>query len=70
MAQKSYLKHECPISKSMGILGGQWTLLIARDLMMGINNFDKIQKSLMISRNLLTQRLKEMEKEGLTEKKR
>lgn len=53
----------------MGVLGGQWTLLIARDIISGINKFDKIQKNLQISRNLLTQRLKEMEKEGLLQKK-
>lgn len=68
MTNKNYFKHACPIAQSMGVLGSQWTLLIARDLINGINNFDKIQKNLEISRNLLTQRLKEMEKEGLTRK--
>ena len=52
----------------MAILGGQWTLLIARDLMNGINKFDSIKKSLNISRNLLTQRLQQMESYGLTKK--
>ena len=52
----------------MAILGGQWTLLIARDLMNGINKFDSIQKSLNISRNLLTQRLQQMKSHGLTKK--
>ena len=68
MSQKNYLEHNCPIAQSMAVLGGQWTLLIARDLMNGINKFDNIQKSLKISRNLLTQRLKEMESHGLTQK--
>jgi len=68
MSQKNYLEHNCPIAQAMAVLGGQWTLLIARDLMNGINKFDNIQKSLKISRNLLTQRLQQMESNGLAEK--
>ena len=68
MSQKNYLDHNCPIAQAMGILGGQWTLLIARDLMNGINKFDNIQRSLQISRNLLTQRLQQMEQHGLAKK--
>jgi len=68
MSQKKYLEHNCPIAQAMAVLGGQWTLLIARDLMNGINKFDNIQKNLKISRNLLTQRLQQMESNGLTQK--
>ena len=68
MSQKNYLDHNCPIAQAMAVLGGQWTLLIARDLMNGINKFDNIQRSLKISRNLLTQRLRQMEKHGLAQK--
>jgi DNA-binding HxlR family transcriptional regulator len=68
MSQKNYLDHNCPIAQAMAILGGQWTLLIARDLMNGINKFDGIQKNLNISRNLLAQRLQQMESHGLTKK--
>ncbi len=68
MSQKNYLDHNCPIAQAMAVLGGQWTLLIARDLMNGVNKFDNIQRSLRISRNLLTQRLSQMEKDGLTKK--
>ena len=68
MTKKNYFKHDCPIARSLGILGGQWTLLIARDLLNGVNKFDQIQRNLRISRNLLTQRLREMEKIGLAEK--
>lgn len=68
MSRKNYLKRNCPLSQSMAVIGGQWTLLIARDLMNGINKFDNIQKSLNISRNLLAQRLRQMEKDELTNK--
>ena len=68
MSAKNYLEHNCPIAQAMSVLGGQWTLLIARDIMNGINKFDNIQRSLKISRNLLTQRLRQMEEHGLTKK--
>ena len=68
MALQNYTLHKCPISQALGILGGQWTLLIARDLMNGVNKFDKLQRSLKISRNLLTQRLRKMEEHGLAKK--
>jgi len=68
MSSKNYLEHNCPIAQAMSVVGGQWTLLIARDIMNGINKFDNIQRSLKISRNLLTQRLRQMEEYGLTKK--
>ena len=68
MSSKNYLEHNCPIAQAMSVVGGQWTLLIARDIMNGINKFDNIQRSLKISRNLLTQRLRQMAEHGLTKK--
>ena len=68
MTQKNYSKQNCPISLSLSVLGGQWTLLIARNLINGINRFEGLQKNLNISRNLLTQRLREMEQYGLTKR--
>ena len=52
--------NNCSISTALSILGDKWTLLIARDIMMGKQNFESIQNSLNISRNLLTERLKSM----------
>ena len=50
----------CSIATAISILGDKWTLLIARDIMMGNQNFESIQNNLKISRNLLTERLKSM----------
>ena len=50
----------CSIATALSILGDKWTLLIARDIMMGNQNFESIQNNLNISRNLLTERLKTM----------
>ena len=53
-------KNNCSIATALSILGDKWTLLIARDIMLGNQNFESIQNNLNISRNLLTERLKSM----------
>jgi len=57
MSSKGSHQNKCSIATALSILGDKWTLLIARDVMMGNQNFESIQKNLNISRNLLTQRL-------------
>ena len=65
MSTKKGQKSNCGIATALSILGNKWTLLIARDIMMGHQNFDSIQNNLNISRNLLTERLKFMINEKL-----
>ena len=60
MASKNSHRDNCSIATALSILGDKWTLLIARDIMMGNQNFESIQNNLNISRNLLTERLKTM----------
>ena len=65
MSTKKNQKNNCGIATALSILGDKWTLLIARDIIMGNQNFESIQNSLNISRNLLTERLKSMINEKL-----
>ena len=60
MSIRSGSQNNCSIATALSILGDKWTLLIARDIMMGNQNFESIQNNLSISRNLLTERLKTM----------
>ena len=60
MSRKGTHQSNCSIATALSILGDKWTLLIARDIMMGNQNFESIQNNLNISRNLLTERLKSM----------
>ncbi|MFK8020936.1 MAG: winged helix-turn-helix transcriptional regulator [Pseudomonadales bacterium] len=68
MTSSSYNKVNCPISGLLSQVGDQWTLLIVRDLLVGVERFDDIQRSLQLSRNILTQRLNRLVKEGFVEK--
>ena len=60
MTSRGGSQNQCSIATALSILGDKWTLLIARDIMMGNRNFESIQNNLNISRNLLTERLKSM----------
>ena len=65
MSSRGSNQNKCSIATALSILGDKWTLLIARDIMLGNQNFESIQNNLNISRNLLTERLKSMVNEKL-----
>jgi DNA-binding HxlR family transcriptional regulator len=59
----------CPIAKAVEILGDRWTLLIVRDLLTGTCHFNDLERGLPgISRGLLADRLRRLERMGLVEK--
>jgi DNA-binding HxlR family transcriptional regulator len=56
----------CPVAKSLEVLGDRWTLLIVRDLLRGMRRFQDLQAGLPgIAPNILSDRLKLMERHGL-----
>ncbi len=56
----------CPrLQKSMDIIGRRWTGLIIYQLLQGPQRFGAIEASLPISGRLLSERLKELEIEGI-----
>lgn len=58
---------ECPIARSLGLLGDGWSLLIVRDAVHGKSRFGEFQKSLGIARNILSARLKNLVACGIFE---
>jgi len=59
----------CPIAKAVEILGDRWTLLIVRDLLTGTCHFNDLERGLPgISRGLLADRLRRLERLALVEK--
>lgn len=50
----------CPIARSMSVIGDRWTVLILRDCFMGIRRFEDFQDRLGISRPLLATRLQKL----------
>src|SRR3954470_22425329 len=56
----------CNIAQSLNIIGDRWTLLIVHEILNGNTLFNEIKKALPgIPSNLLSERLKYLEEEGL-----
>jgi DNA-binding HxlR family transcriptional regulator len=57
---------DCPIERSVRVLDGKWTLLILRELFMGVRRFGELRDALPgVSPKTLTDRLRAMEAQGL-----
>ncbi|HET6838438.1 MAG TPA: helix-turn-helix domain-containing protein [Bradyrhizobium sp.] len=58
-------KAECPIARSLDVLGDWWSLLIIRDALLGIRRFGEFQKSIGLAKNILTVRLRGLVDHGI-----
>lgn len=60
----------CNIAQSLNLIGDRWTLLIIHEILVGNTTFNQIKKELNgISSNLLSDRLKYLEREKLVARK-
>ena len=59
----------CPVSMGAEVVADRWTPLILRELILGSTRFNDIARGLPgISRSLLVQRLKHLERKGVLER--
>ncbi len=70
MKLKNFDHLNCSLAQTLSVIGEHWTLLVIRDVFMGLRRFDEIQKDLDIARNVLSQRLKRLVAEDILEKSR
>ena len=68
MLNRDYEGQNCSIARALEVVGERWTLLIIRDLLLGLHRFDELQESLGIARNVLTDRLNRLVEEGVVER--
>ncbi|MFD6072146.1 MULTISPECIES: winged helix-turn-helix transcriptional regulator [Amycolatopsis] len=60
----------CALARSLDVVGDRWTLLIVRELLAGPMRFTELKTSLRgIATNLLSERLKTMEANGIVERR-
>jgi DNA-binding HxlR family transcriptional regulator len=56
----------CGVARALEVVGGRWTLLIVRDLLIGPKRFKELESGLPgIPTNILSSRLKELEEAGI-----
>ncbi|MCC6237319.1 MAG: helix-turn-helix transcriptional regulator [Dehalococcoidia bacterium] len=66
MARTYTYQQRCPIARSLDIVGDRWTMLVLRDLGRGHTRYVDLMRELRgISPNVLSERLKHLEQEGL-----
>ena len=61
----SFEKAECPIARSLDVLGDWWSLLIIRDAFLGLRRFGEFQKNIGLAKNILTVRLRALVDQGI-----
>lgn len=65
MRRTSFAEFRCSLSRSLDLIGPWWTMLIIRDLYLGLRRFDDLATDLGISRNLLASRLEDLVAGGI-----
>ena len=68
MLGRTYEDQICSISRTLEVVGERWTLLLLRDLHLGLSRFGELQDSLGVARNVLTERLNRLVEDGLVER--
>ncbi len=56
---------DCSMSRSIAVIGDRWTLMILRDLFLGVRRFEDFERRLGISRSVIAERLKLLVDEGV-----
>jgi DNA-binding HxlR family transcriptional regulator len=70
MLKRDYEGQVCSIARALEVVGERWTLLIVRDVALGLRRFDELVDSLGIASNVLTDRLNRLVDEGVLERVR
>jgi DNA-binding HxlR family transcriptional regulator len=65
MERKSFADMHCSVAQCLEVVGEWWSLLIVRDVFLGVTRFDDFQQRLGISRNVLNQRLARLVDQGV-----
>ncbi|WP_019356718.1 winged helix-turn-helix transcriptional regulator [Streptomyces sp. AA1529] len=55
---------ECPVARTLDLVGDRWSLLVIRDAMDGARSFTEFQRRTGIARNILTDRLRKLTAHG------
>jgi DNA-binding HxlR family transcriptional regulator len=69
MLGNDYSKQVCSIAGALEVVGERWSLLILRDVFLGLRRFDEIQENLGVARNVLQTRLTRLLDQGVLERR-
>ena len=69
MLDRDYENQVCSIARSLEVVGERWSLLIIRNVGLGLNRFEPLRENLGITRSVLTTRLNTLIDYGILEKR-
>ncbi|HLW69919.1 MAG TPA: helix-turn-helix domain-containing protein [Candidatus Binataceae bacterium] len=55
----------CSVARTLSVVGDRWTMLIIRDVFLGISRFDAIQQDLGLTPHRLSDRLRKLVRDGI-----
>lgn len=70
MKQKSFVGMRCSIAGALELIGDRWTLLLIRDLSLGLRRYDDLRANTGIPAATLATRLKHLVEHGIVERAR
>lgn len=70
MKTKSFAGMRCSVAGALEIIGDRWTLLLLRDLGLGLSRYDDFRNSCGIPTTTLSKRLQSLEAHGVVERTR
>ncbi|MFI9630463.1 winged helix-turn-helix transcriptional regulator [Streptomyces sp. NPDC052042] len=56
---------DCPVARTLDLVGDRWSLLVIRDAMDGARSFTEFQRRTGIARNILSDRLRKLSAHGV-----
>jgi DNA-binding HxlR family transcriptional regulator len=62
---REYVAEDCPIARTLEIVGERWTLLLLRDAFYGVSRFSDFREHMGIPRAVLTERLNLLVEHGI-----
>jgi DNA-binding HxlR family transcriptional regulator len=68
MELKSFAGMDCSVAQCLDAVGDRWSVLIMRDVFLGVSRFDSFHQRLGISRNILQIRLTKLVEAGLLDR--
>jgi DNA-binding HxlR family transcriptional regulator len=68
MLGSHYKGQNCSIARALELVGERWTVLVLRDVFLGVRRFEALQSDLGVARNVLAARLERFVAEEVLEK--
>jgi len=65
VTRKDPSEDTCPVARALALVGDRWSLMIVRDAFDGMHRFSDFQRSLLVARNILADRLRRLVEAGI-----